>query len=45
MGDQYKLRLGDGTVVAVDYDGLRSWMLDQNRALGATTQPACSAIP
>jgi hypothetical protein len=28
MVEQYKLRLGDGTILAVDYDGLRSWLLD-----------------
>lgn len=28
MADQYKLRLGDGTVVAVDEQGLRTWLLD-----------------
>ena len=28
MVDQYKLRLGDGTVLAVDEQGLRTWLLD-----------------
>jgi hypothetical protein len=28
MGEIYKLRLGDGTVVAVDRDGLRTWLID-----------------
>ncbi len=28
MVEQYKLRLGDGTILAVDYDGLRTWLLD-----------------
>src|SRR5262245_47022066 len=29
MSEQYKLRLGDGTVLVVDEDGLRTWALDQ----------------
>jgi hypothetical protein len=29
MLDQYRLRLKDGTILAVDFDGLRSWLLDE----------------
>ena len=28
MVEQYKLRLGDGTVLAVDEQGLRAWLVD-----------------
>jgi len=38
MGREYKLRLGDGTVVAVDAQGLRTWAVDGN----ATVQAAGS---
>ncbi len=29
MGQRYKLRLGDGTVLSVDQDGLRTWAADR----------------
>ena len=38
MARQYKLRLGDGTVMAVDEQGLRTWVVDGN----ATVQAAGS---
>jgi hypothetical protein len=36
MAREYKLRLGDGTVVAVDEQGLRTWVVDANAAVQAT---------
>lgn len=36
MLDQYRLRLRDGTILAVDHDGLRTWVLDDK----AMVQPA-----
>ena len=39
MARQYKLRLGDGTVLAVDDQGLRTWALDDK----AMVQPAGSS--
>jgi hypothetical protein len=40
MVDQYKLRLGDGTVLAVDEQGLRAWVLD---AKAMVQRPGSSA--
>jgi hypothetical protein len=40
MADQYKLRLGDGTVLAVDEQGLRAWVLD---AKAMVQRPGSSA--
>ena len=34
MPQRYKLRLGDGTSVSVDIDGLRSWAAQDPRAVG-----------
>jgi hypothetical protein len=38
MPRQFKLRLGDGTVLAVDHDGLSTWLIDDK----AMVQPAGS---
>src|SRR6188768_463579 len=38
MPADYKLRLGDGTILAVDEAGLRTWLLDDK----AMVQPAGS---
>lgn len=35
MAREYKLRLGDGTVVAVDQEGLRTWAVDGNAMVQA----------
>src|SRR6185436_10179313 len=36
MAREYKLRLGDGTVLAVDEQGLRTWVVDANAAVQST---------
>jgi hypothetical protein len=40
MIEQFKLRLRDGTILAVDHDGLRTWLLDDK----AMVQPAGSRV-
>ena len=33
MLQRYKLRLGDGTVLLVDHDGLKTWLVDRTAAV------------
>jgi hypothetical protein len=40
MIEQFRLRLRDGTILAVDHDGLRTWLLDDK----AMVQPAGSRV-
>jgi hypothetical protein len=45
MVDQYKLRLGDGTVLAVDEQGLRAWVLDAKAMVQRPGSSAWRALP
>ena len=37
MLERYKLRLGDGTIVGVDYDGLSTWLVDRRAMVQAAS--------
>ena len=37
MLERYKLRLGDGTILGVDYDGLSTWLVDRRAMVQAAS--------